>query len=80
MIIDPDMVNPHDEPCLACGEETAVGSVFYSDRSPAVLPDGASGFLCSGCVERIRAKGHHVEETSARGVEGSVIVLAQGWF
>jgi len=31
MISDPDESNPHDEPCFQCGEETAVGSVFYSD-------------------------------------------------
>jgi hypothetical protein len=80
VIIDWDDVNPHQEPCLSCGEETAVGSVFYSDRNAAQLPDGTPGFLCSGCVRRIRARGHPVEPTAARGVERSVIVLAQGWF
>jgi hypothetical protein len=80
MIIEPDGVNPHEEPCLSCGEETAVGSVFYSDRNAAQLPDGTRGYLCSACVQRIRAKGLPVEQTAGRGVERSVIVLAQGWF
>jgi hypothetical protein len=80
MIVEPDVVNPHEEPCLTCGEETAVGSVFYSDRNRAQLPDGTPGFLCSECVKRIRAKGYPVEPSASRGVESSVIVLAQGWF
>jgi hypothetical protein len=80
MIIDPDAVNPHEEPCLSCGEETAVGSVFYSDRNPAQLPDGTRGYLCSACVQRIRSRGHAVEQSAGLGVERSVIVLAQGWF
>jgi hypothetical protein len=80
MDIDPREPNPHEEPCLSCGEETAVGSVFYSDRHAAELPDGTRGYLCSECVKRIRARGHHEVRTDPRGVEGSVIVLAQGWF
>jgi hypothetical protein len=67
MIIDPDAVNPHEEPCLSCGEETAVGSVFYSDRNAAQLPDGTRGYLCSACVRRIRAKGLPMEQTAGRG-------------
>ena len=80
MIIERDLANPHEEPCVSCGEETAVGSIFYSDRNKAQLPDGTSGFLCSACVQRIRSKGHAVEQTTGRGVERSVIVLTQGWF
>ncbi|MGA3030674.1 MAG: hypothetical protein ABSE58_08070 [Candidatus Limnocylindrales bacterium] len=57
-----------------------MGGSFYSDRHAAELPDGTRGFLCSECVKRIRAGGHHEDRTDARGVEGSVIVLAQGWF
>lgn len=43
------------EPCIACGEETAVGSIFFSDR--LVIPrDGRPDtFLCTLCVARIRA-------------------------
>jgi hypothetical protein len=80
MIIDPDESNPHVEPCLGCGEETAVGSIFYSDRRDAELPDGTRVYLCSECVKRIRATGHHEGLSDERMAEVSVIGLAQGWF
>jgi len=80
MTIDPNESNPHEEPCLSCGEETAVGSVFFSDRSAAKLPDGTRGYLCSECVRRIRAAGHIQVTGDERDVEVSVITLAQGWF
>ena len=43
------------EPCVSCGENTAVGSPFYFDRT-AIEPD-ANGprYMCSDCVERILA-------------------------
>jgi hypothetical protein len=50
--------NPHEEPCLACGEETAVGSVFFSDRHVVDGADGTRAYLCSTCVARIRSAGH----------------------
>ena len=43
------------EPCLACGEETAVGSVFFSDRLAVPLDAGATAFLCSLCGARVRS-------------------------
>jgi hypothetical protein len=75
MIIEPDEVNPHDEPCVVCGEETAVGSVFFSDRREAQLPDGTRGFVCSECIRQIRAHGHHEGLREGRLVEGSAIAL-----
>jgi DNA-directed RNA polymerase subunit RPC12/RpoP len=76
VIIDPELVNPHQEPCLRCGEETAIGSVFFSDRREAELPDGTRGYLCSECVRELRR--HHGDAFSAsQQVEGSVIALAQ---
>jgi hypothetical protein len=80
MTDDAGKANPHEEPCLACGEETAVGSVFFSDRHPAESKDGTHGYLCSECVQRIRAKGHHVGMSEGRLVEGSVMGLTGGWF
>ena len=77
MIIEPEMVNPHAEPCLVCGEETAIGSVFFSDRRDAELPDGKRGYLCSECIRQMRAHGHHEGMSAGRLVEGSVIVLAR---
>jgi hypothetical protein len=78
--IDPELANPHAEPCLICGEETAVGSVFYSDRSDARLPDGTPGYLCSECVRNLRSKGHHEGFSEGRSVEGSSIALVQAVF
>jgi hypothetical protein len=43
------------EPCVTCGEETAAGSVFFSDRLKVTMSDGKDAFLCSLCNERIRS-------------------------
>lgn len=45
----------HAEPCLECGEETAVGSYFFSDRDNVELPNGTRGYVCSECANRIRS-------------------------
>jgi hypothetical protein len=42
-----------EEPCLRCGEETAIGSVFFSDRREAKAPDGARFFVCSECLKPV---------------------------
>jgi hypothetical protein len=38
-----------------CGEETAIGSVFYSDRHAIGHPDGRRAYLCTLCDERVRS-------------------------
>jgi hypothetical protein len=43
------------EPCEVCGEETAVGSVFYSDRRVTEDADGHRGYICTLCDQRISA-------------------------
>jgi hypothetical protein len=43
------------EPCAGCGESTAVGGVFYSDRRVIARSDGGTAFLCSSCFARVRA-------------------------
>jgi hypothetical protein len=48
-----------EEPCIGCGEDTAVGSVFFSDRKVVEDPDGRRAYVCSLCVARIRSAGHH---------------------
>jgi hypothetical protein len=40
------------EACSGCGEETGVGSPFYSDRRVVSGPDGQRAFVCSLCAER----------------------------
>ena len=64
--------NQHVEPCLGCGEETAIGSVFFSDRKVIEDPDGTRAYLCSSCVARIRSAGYHEDAIDV----GSVAVLA----
>ena len=46
------------EACAGCGEETAIGSTFYSDRRQIDLKDGSHAFICSGCDRRIAASRH----------------------
>ena len=41
------------EPCAQCGEETAVGSVFFSDRRSVDRTDGTRTYLCSLCEARL---------------------------
>jgi hypothetical protein len=45
------------EPCVVCGEETAIGSSLYSDRRVVDQPDGARIHLCTLCLGRV-ADGH----------------------
>jgi hypothetical protein len=62
--------NVHDEPCLECGEETAVGSYFFSDRHNVELPNGARGYVCSDCINRIRSAKFDALDLRGRSVAG----------
>jgi len=44
-----------NEPCAVCGEETAIGSLFYSDRHTVEHTVGGRTYLCTLCDERVRA-------------------------
>ena len=46
-----------NEPCVVCGEETAVGSLFYSDRHVMELDGPGPKFLCGLCHSKARARG-----------------------
>jgi hypothetical protein len=59
-----DQARSHQEPCRSCGEETAIGSVFFFDRQAVGSPDGPRAYLCSACVARLRASG--ISESSAK--------------
>jgi hypothetical protein len=41
--------------CAGCGEETATGSVFYSDRRRIKMQDGSLSFICTLCDQRVAA-------------------------
>jgi hypothetical protein len=43
------------EPCAVCGEETAIGSLFYSDRHTVEHTVGGRTYLCTLCDERVRS-------------------------
>ena len=43
------------EPCATCGEETAVGSVFFSDRLKVPGHGGPDAFLCGLCVAQVHS-------------------------
>ena len=52
-----------EEPCVSCGEETAVGSVFFSDRREAKAPGGRTVFVCSACIKRLVPHDRQVDLT-----------------
>jgi hypothetical protein len=62
------------EPCAECGEETAVGSVFFSDRRRIDRADGTVAYLCSLCDARLAAS-HHKE----RLTDEEISRLASNW-
>jgi hypothetical protein len=74
MAADSNQANPHLEPCLSCGEETAIGSVFYSDRSAVDRPDGTRGYLCSACSARLRSAGYHEGLSEVRRLAGLMAI------
>jgi hypothetical protein len=69
------------EPCLSCGEETAVGSVFFSDRSTIERADSQSAFLCSLCDARLRVsrKGAPLTDEEVRNLVKNGTAIALGW-
>ena len=66
------------EPCANCGEETGVGSVFFSDRRSVHQADGAVTYLCSLCDAQIAA-GHHQERLTEEQIRGMAENWAAAW-
>jgi hypothetical protein len=68
------------EACAGCGEETAIGSPFYSDRRQIDLKDGSHAFICTGCDQRIAAsrRGSRMTEDELRQAikMGSIAMIA----
>jgi hypothetical protein len=70
------------EPCLGCGEETAPGSVFYSDRREIDRDDGMRVFLCFDCrsaAHRAR-KGVPLTEEDLRTIANNGMMIGAGFF
>ena len=55
MLKHPQPASSAHEPCASCGEETAVGSVFFTDRMTLPRQGHPDAFLCGLCNARIRA-------------------------
>ena len=69
-------VTQQPEPCVSCGEDTSIGSVFYSDR--LVNRDGGeSRYLCSLCARRAmdRRGGRGVTDEQRRELEKAAFVF-----
>ncbi len=70
-----------DEPCLRCGDETAPGSVRYSERHDIALEDGSRGHLCQECYSKARAaKGGELTDADLRVIAKNGAVIAAGFF
>ncbi len=69
------------EPCLVCGEETAIGSVFYSDRWIVSRADGSTAHLCSLCGARVgsSANGRRLTDDQLRTLVANGSVAAVTW-
>ena len=69
------------EPCAICGEATAVGSVFFSDRQTLVSPDGSSVYVCVLCDARVRAghRGRQLTEDEVRQLVENGSIIGLGW-
>ena len=52
----------HSAPCAVCSEDTAVGSVFFTDRFK--IHEGPDVFVCGLCEARIRASGKPLQLTA----------------
>jgi hypothetical protein len=70
------------EPCSRCGEETGVGSAFFSDRKTIEGKDGHRTFFCPLCDPRIRSsrRGQRMtaDEASNLAKNGSAAALTWG--
>ena len=69
------------EPCVGCGEETAVGSVFFSDRHQVDRSDGSRAYLCSLCDARVRLSrnGRRLTDEEVRSVVENGSMAAITW-
>jgi hypothetical protein len=68
------------ETCAGCGEDTAIGSVFYSDRRGVDLKPGTQAFLCALCDQRIASsrRGRRLTDDELRNAiqMGSITMIA----
>jgi len=66
------------EPCADCGEDTAVGSVFYSDRTMLKSADGLRTYRCALCEARRRGSSHKPRSTDEDTSAATTVVFLGG--
>jgi hypothetical protein len=69
------------EACLGCGEDTAVGSAFYSDRREIARSDGSAAFICTLCDQRFAASrsGRRMSDAELRSaIETGSLAMISG--
>lgn len=69
------------EPCISCGEDTGIGSVFFSDRHTVERPGETTAHLCTLCNARIRAsgKGRRLTDEEVRRFIANGTMAAIAW-
>jgi hypothetical protein len=68
------------EPCLRCGDETAVGSPLFSGRRH-VEHKGGSAFLCQACDEQLAGsrRGKRLTDDEVRKLVDAGSAVAVTW-
>lgn len=76
------VIPPAQEPCVACGEETRAGSIFFSDRREIKRDDGRLVFLCSDCQSRAHRarKGVPLSEKDLQTIANNGMMIGAGFF
>jgi hypothetical protein len=73
-------VSAADEPCISCGEPTAAGTYFFSDRRDVLLADGTKIFLCADCQSQTHRarKGEPLSDEDIRIIAGNGGLIGVG--
>jgi hypothetical protein len=68
------------EPCSRCGEETAVGSTYFSDRRSTVGRDGTLLFRCQECLieEHLNRRGKLRSDEDLESIAAAGLVIGAG--
>ncbi len=67
------------EPCLVCGEETGIGSPFFSSRR-VVDSNPGQAFLCSDCEARSHpTRRHELTDEQRQRLDESALMFGLGY-
>lgn len=84
MASDPSTSGSHPQPvevCEVCGDETAAGSVLFSDRRVIAHRDGARTYVCASCEARILAgkRGTRLSDDELQRAINVAALAGQAW-